>query len=239
MTQSVVALLHGVAPGAEDGVLGYLSGAFARCGHDIAARSFTGEGRPPRLSLEGVRMLVVMGALDSCTDDSLPWIDDESRYVASAISRGVPVLGICFGAQLLASVTGGKVVPGGAVERGLVDVRSADRDRIPEGDWYAHHRDRIVPPAEADVLASNDTAVQAFALGPHLGVQFHPEVRPDTLDVWRASFSGTNAALSADDPQWEGDRTALQEAGPDLARRTGTLVRGFVRSAQRHLAAAV
>ncbi|WP_194793170.1 type 1 glutamine amidotransferase [Raineyella fluvialis] len=181
-------------------------------------------------------MLVVMGSRDSSTDRSLPWLDDESRFVAAAIARGVPVMGICFGAQLLAGLTGGRVLPGAAMERGMVDVSSEQVDRVPAGPWYAHHRDEIVPPPEADVIATSAASVQAFGYGPHLGVQFHPEATEATLDVWRTSFSATAGAPTDDDAEWEADRRALQEHRIALAARTGTLVRGFVRSAQRHLA---
>lgn len=239
MRHSVLALLHGVAPEAAPAALGHLAGAFARCGHDVGTASFTDGSRPPRLHLDGIRMLVVMGSVESCTDESVPWLDEESRFLCGAITRGLPVLGIGFGAQLLAQVAGGRVVPGGAIERGLVDVRSGDPDRIPAGPWYTHHRDGIVPPPEAEILATTDASVQAFAYGPHLGVQFHPEVTPATLDTWRTSFSGTNGDLDADDPGWETDRSTLHEHRVAFAQQTGTLVRGFVRSAQRHPAEAV
>lgn len=236
MRQSVLALLHGVAPGAEPGALGHLAGAFARCGHDVGTASFTGEQRLPRPQLEGVRMLVVMGSLDSCSDESLPWLDEESRFVCTAISRGIPVLGICFGAQMLAQLTGGRVIPGGAVERGMVAVHSEDPDRIPAGPWYTHHSDGILPSPEAEVLAINDMSVQAFAYGPHLGIQFHPEVTPTTLDTWQRSFRGTAATLAPDDAAWQADRAAVAAHEKVLAARSTALVRGFVRSAQRHLA---
>lgn len=237
MRHSVLALLHGVDPGAEPAILGHLLGAFARCGHDVGTASFT-DHRPPRLHLDGLRMLVVMGSLDSSSDDTLPWLDAESRFVCGAISAGIPVLGICFGAQLLARLTGGRVIPDGATERGMVQVDSRDPGRVPSGQWYAHHRDATVPPPEAEILATSETAVQAFAYGPHLGVQFHPEATPATLDAWRTSFRGTHQTLDPGDPSWQSDRAVLAAQDRDLAARSTALVRGFVRGASRHLATA-
>lgn len=238
MLHSVLALLHGVDPGAEPAVLGHLLGAFARCGHDVGTASFTDDTRPPRLQVDGLRMLVVMGSLDSSSDDSLPWLDEESRFVCSAIGAGVPVLGVCFGAQLLARLVGGGVVPGGAVEWGMVEVDSHDPQRVPAGPWYTHHSDAILPPPEAEVLATTDAAVQAFAYGPHLGIQFHPEVTPATLDAWRTSFRGTHASLDPEDPAWQAHRGAVADHERALAARSTTLVRGFVRRATNHLATA-
>lgn len=234
MPHSVLALVHGTAPHAGTAILGGLVGAFARCGHDVGVASFTDPGQWPRPRLEGTRMLVVLGSLDSATDDTLPWLDEESRFLCAALRRDIPVLGICFGAHLLARLLGGRVEAGTAAERGLVRVRSVDADRVPAGAWYAHHRDRMLPPAEATVLAESDRCVQAFAYGPHLAVQFHPEMLPATVDVWRAGFEGTHASLDPDDPGWSADREAIDRSAAELAHRTHVLVRGFARRAALH-----
>lgn len=233
MPHSVLALVHGSAPHAATAMLGGLAGAFARCGHDVGVASFTDPGQWPRPRLKSARMLVVLGSLDSAVDDTLPWLDEESRFLCAALRSDIPVLGICFGAQLLARLLGGRVEAGTAVERGLVRVRSDDSDRVPGDTWYAHHRDRLLPPAEATVLAESDSCVQAFAHGPHLGVQFHPEMLPATVDAWRAGFRGTHATLDPDDPGWSADRDAIDRSRAELTSNTRALVRGFVREAAR------
>jgi hypothetical protein len=63
-------------------------------------------------------------------------------------------------------------------------VDSADSDLIPPGPWLEFHGDRCLVPAEARVLAVNDLCVQAFTIGKHLGVQFHPEVDGPQLKRW-------------------------------------------------------
>ena len=94
------------------------------------------------------------------------------------------MLGISFGAQLLAVVLGGGRHSAPAPEVGWIEVRSADERAVPPGPWFAWHADAIEAPPHADVLARNRAGVQAFALGPHLGVQFHPEVTPALIDGW-------------------------------------------------------
>ena len=89
---------------------------------------------------------------------------------------GVPVLGICYGAQELCTLFGGKVLAAGYKEVGWLTIETARPDLIPHGPWLLFHGDRCEPPPHATVLASNETGVQAFAIGRHLGVQFHPEV---------------------------------------------------------------
>ncbi len=90
------------------------------------------------------------------------------------------MLGICFGAQLLAQLTGGSVGPAQQPERGWISVDGAPYT----GDWFAWHGDEITVPEQAQVIARSDACVQAFRIGPHLGVQFHPEVTIEMITSW-------------------------------------------------------
>ena len=230
MTQSVLALLHGVTPGRESAILGSLGRAFERHGHGIRVASFTGGERPPRV-VRGTRMMVVMGSLDSVLDPEVAWLDEEVRYLGQVIDRGIPVLGVCFGAQLLAAILGGRVERAPVPEAGFVEVSSADPSRIPSGRWYAFHHDRIVPPCDSEVLATSTACVQAFRHGPHLGVQFHPEVTADTLQAWRTGFAGRTGGVSPVESRLLAAH-AVELAGADMAGRADRIVRGFVRRAR-------
>ena len=128
----------------------------------------------------GYDMIVPMGSIRSLTDtgeiDS--WIFDEIEIVRAAHARGTPVLGVCFGGQLLAASLGGEVENAPVSEIGWRTVFAADGATNPAGPgpWFQWHYDRFTPPPEAEVLAVNDNAVQLFRLGRCLGTQFHPEV---------------------------------------------------------------
>lgn len=115
-------------------------------------------------------------------------LEQESRLVRAAGSAGVRVLGLCYGAQVLAHAYGGHVSPAEQPEVGLVHVDSSDTRLVPVGPWWAFHVDVIAPPAGATVVAQNACGVQAFTLPGMLGVQFHPEVLPHTLDDWAGRF---------------------------------------------------
>jgi GMP synthase-like glutamine amidotransferase len=108
----------------------------------------------------------------------------ECALVRSAAAAGVPVLGLCYGAQVLAHAYGGRVSVAPDPEVGLVDVESVNEALVPAGPWWAFHNDVIDPPPGARLLARNGCGAQAFALPGALGVQFHPEVRPSVLEDW-------------------------------------------------------
>jgi GMP synthase-like glutamine amidotransferase len=115
-------------------------------------------------------------------------LDAECALVRSARGSLVPVLGLCYGAQLLAHALGGTVTAARQPEVGLVEVNTIDPGLVPAGPWTAFHVDVLEPPPDATILARNACGVQAFLLGGALGVQFHPEVRPDVLDDWARRF---------------------------------------------------
>ncbi len=128
--------------------------------------------------------LVVMGSDESTIDPTVGWIGPERELVARSVASSVPVLGVCFGGQLLAQVLGGRVSRASRLEIGWRAVRSADPDRIPEGPWLVWHEDAFTVPAGAESLATTDVSPHAFVAGIHTGVQFHPEVTAEIVSHW-------------------------------------------------------
>jgi GMP synthase-like glutamine amidotransferase len=82
-------------------------------------RVFEGEAFPPP---EDVEALVVLGAPVS-VDDDLPWLKNERVFLERMLAREAPVLGLCFGAQLLAALLGAKIFPSPAAEIGWHEVK--------------------------------------------------------------------------------------------------------------------
>ncbi|MFL5905849.1 MAG: type 1 glutamine amidotransferase [Solirubrobacteraceae bacterium] len=117
-------------------------------------------------------------------NDGEPWIAVERRTLDRAVARDVPVLGLCFGGQSLAVSLGGEVAPMPTTEVGWLHLDSEDPDLIPSGPWLEYHRERFTVPPGAVELARRETSPQAFALGPHLGLQFHPEATAAIVDAW-------------------------------------------------------
>src|SRR5919202_2760139 len=148
------------------------------------------EGEKLQAALDRVRPrgIIVTGSPLSVTERA-PWMLQLGEELLRAGAAGTPVLGVCFGHQLLARAAGGDVIvnPRGR-EIGTVRVQLTDagrRDvlfawaRATEIEVQATHLDAVDPlPPGATVLASNEnTAAQAYRLSETVaGVQFHPEL---------------------------------------------------------------
>ena len=143
-------------------------------------------GRPndaiPFPDLADYDVLVPMGSIRSLTntDEIDSWIFDEIRMVQTAYALGIPVLGVCFGGQLLAAALGGEVEQAPVAEIGWYEIHEPDGACNPlgPGPWFQWHYDRFTPPSEAEILAVNENSVQLFRLGRCVGTQFHPEITP-------------------------------------------------------------
>ena len=141
---------------------GFIAEAFEARGASLDVHLFPDDGPLPGFG--GVDHIVVMGSVSSVNDPD-PWIAEELAWVRAADRAGVPVLGICFGAQIICAALGGRVEAMGGNEIGWFTVDSADQDAVPAGPWLEFHEDRCLVPAGATVLARNEAAVQAFRIG--------------------------------------------------------------------------
>ena len=117
----------------------------------------------------------------------MPWVAEQFAYTRRAIESDVPVLGICFGAQMLARALGSDVRKAPTPEVGWKSMtRSEEAKWLPPGPWLTWHSDTFDWPPGATPLAWTDVAPQVFAQRSHLGIQFHPEAPAELIEQgWR------------------------------------------------------
>ena len=135
--------------------------------------------------LDGVELVLPLGSDWSVYWEHVqPSVVSESNLLVAAHQRGIPILGICFGGQMLAHSLGGSVARAPEPEIGWYSVVSAVPELAGDGPWFQWHADRFTAPAGAEQLGSSPLAEQAFRIGRSLALQFHPEVTTAVVERW-------------------------------------------------------
>jgi len=161
-------------------------------------------GQPLPAHDEVAGAVVMGGPMNVDEVQRYPALATEREWLAEAVRRELPVLGICLGAQLLARALGAEVRPGEAVELGFAPVEVADHDDpilgglAPGGEVLHWHGDVFDLPDGATPLASSKlTEHQAFRAGNAWGVLFHPEADFALVEAWMAVPEMIDEAVAA------------------------------------------
>ncbi|MET0559689.1 MAG: type 1 glutamine amidotransferase [Solirubrobacterales bacterium] len=163
------------------------------CGalHVQTAKPLAGQELPPHDEVAGA--VVMGGPMNVDETDRFPGLAAEREWLAEAVRRETPVLGICLGAQLLARALGAEVRPGETKEIGFgpVEVHDATDPVLgglaPSTTVLHWHGDVFDLPDGATSLASSaQTGHQAFRRGNAWGVLFHPETDFALIEAWLA-----------------------------------------------------
>ena len=143
-------------------------------------------------------VVVVMGAPYAAYDDAAigNWLLPQVEKMRQVHNAGIPIMGICFGGQLMSRVLGGTVSRSPHAELGWFEIDSIDELLVPRGPWFQYHWDRFTFPPGSTHIAHNELCPQAYVYGRTLGVQFHPEIDAAVLDIWLAMEGGRAEAES-------------------------------------------
>ena len=164
--------------------------------------------------------VVSLGSDLSVHASPLPWIEREIEFLREAHHRGVPLLGICFGAQALSKALGGEVSRGSRMELSWTMLDTQEHDLVPPGPWLRWHEDVLSVPAGARQIVRAGEIPLAFVQGASVGVQFHPEVDAELAYAWIDSARGKLAEHAIDDRAL---RSQIQLASPGAPERAADL----------------
>lgn len=227
----VLSLTHEAAPTGGGGTFEHRA---VERGHDLTVYETPVAGVPADAGAFDA-IMVFGGAVHPDQDAEHPWLAEETGFIADALAREIPLLGVCLGAQLIARASGSWIGPGevgevgwhevGLTQAGIADpvVGAAFPRQFEAFQWHYYTWEL---PRGAELLAVNGAARQAYRLGERTwAVQFHPEVNETMLDHWftigapalplpqEVIRSQTRAKL----PAWEAHGRSLVDAFLDAA----------------------
>ncbi|MGZ5410525.1 MAG: type 1 glutamine amidotransferase [Aeromicrobium sp.] len=167
-------------------------------------------------TLEAPSLLLLLGSdLAAHAPQNAGVVESESELTSDALDAGVPVMAICYGAQLLARALGGTSFRAPEPELGWCTVDTTDPALCPPGPWPQLHKDVFVAPPTAKLLAESPTGHQAFIdesrAARAIAWQFHPEVTASRFILWVDEDADYYEAAGAD-TQALRDETREREA---------------------------
>ena len=170
-------------------------------------------------------LMVSLGSEFAAYNDSIPFIQRETELIRAAASSDVPILGVCFGGQLMARALGGKSFRADRSEIGWLSVRTNDPDLVPDGPWFNWHFDTFSLPPGARLIADTEVGPQAYVIGRNLGLQFHPEVTPQIMDNWVRAY---RHELDAEGVDPDALLEETKQRAPQARKTTERLLNNFL-----------
>lgn len=199
----------------------------------ITAHPLNGDRLPGHDKVAGA--VFMGGPMGVEETEAYPALAVECEWLAGAIGAGLPILGVCLGAQLIARALGASVGPGGAPEIGFATVRIRDPGDLvlgplaPDATVLHWHGEVFDLPEGAELLAwSAHTQVQAFRVKNAWGVLFHAEADAELVEQWLAvpeMSAQARAALGSDAESTL--RSQAAEHGAGLIARSTPGFRAF------------
>ncbi len=179
-----------------DGPGGEVAIRLAERGYVVTTHVVTADLHSPNVaqpfpSFADYDVVAIMGSIRSLTtkDEISSWVNEELDLIRQAYATGQPLLGVCFGGQLIAEALGGTVEGSPTTEIGWYTIYEVDGKANPigPGPWMEWHHDRFTAPPGSTVLAQTDNGPQLFTIGSLVGTQFHPEVNIAHVEAWLSS----------------------------------------------------
>ena len=185
----VLSVTHG--PSVPGGVFDEAAEA---AGHELE-RWVVPLGGAPQPAVSYGAVMVFGGSMHPDSDEQHAWLAREEEFLREALAQGVPVVGVCLGAQMLARAAGGWVGPAPEPEIGWFEIEltpEGRRDPVlgvlpPRAEAFQWHSYTFAVPERGTELARSAACTQAFRVGSRAwGLQFHAEVTLPMVQAWAA-----------------------------------------------------
>jgi GMP synthase-like glutamine amidotransferase len=162
---------------------------------------------------KSVGLAILVGSAPYSDVAGLEWHARELNWLRQANRGETSVLGIGHGARAIAIAFGGAVEAAPRPHLGWAMVSTSVPHQVAAGPWLSWQHDVITLPPRAELVAHNRYGPQAFWIGRHLAVQFHPEATTDSVARW--------AADTGDEPTVAGllGATSRDAAAADVCAR--------------------
>lgn len=177
-----------------------------------------GDAYPPTLA--GYGALSILGG-EMSANDPLPSLRQAEALFLEALREGVPTLGHCLGGQLMARALGARIGDSSAPEVGFNEIEVVPG--ASSGAWFGdagavhvfqwHYEAFDLPAGAVGLATSAACRHQAFALGPHLAMQFHIELDSEKLDRWSRDEGDRYASAMARFPTTVHDAARMRRDG--------------------------
>jgi GMP synthase-like glutamine amidotransferase len=177
--------------------------------------------------IAGLDLIIALGGSMSVNDESqFPWLGPEKHFLYEVIEKRAAVLGICLGAQLIASALGARVYTNPQKEIGWFEIEATvvecDVFRVPRSARVFHwHGETFDLPSGAVRLAKSAVCEnQAFQWGRRvIGLQLHLEMTPNSLDALV-----TNCRHELAKSEWIQAESAIRNVSPEDFKNTNQLM---------------
>lgn len=172
-----------VVANAQDADPGFVGQRLRHCGYSLVEAHREHPDEWP--TLDGMDLVLLLGSEWSVYWESVaPSVEAECALVRAAGERGVPVLGVCFGAQMVSHTFGGSVTRARAPEVGWYEIESDLPGIIDPGPWLQWHYDVFSVPEGFECLARSDIGPQVIRRDRIAATQFHPEATESIVSRW-------------------------------------------------------
>lgn len=188
---------------------------------------------PAYAELDEPDLLLLLGsARSACAEEQNAVVEAEAALVRGSLDGGTPVMGICYGGQLLAYALGGTIQPAETAEFGWRRIESVDPRLCPPGPWAQFHSDSFKPAPTSRVLGTSAVGCQGYVdesrAARAIGWQFHPEVPGARFVEWVDELEAYCLAQGGDPDALRCEATERADSGRTAAHELTDAALGWL-----------